>query len=181
MTDEKFLNNIGKKLGSGFQGIVHEFGNNKVVKQWRLGKSNNENNIINEAKIATLSGKIGCGPRIFDFRQIDNTYYMVMEKVRPVQLTKNDIDDVIELFDTLIENGIVNYDGSFGRTSDGELVLFDYGVSIIDKDSPIDKYCKESDFFYNFADMHGIEGLYDNYCTKSKKKKSPSTRKSPKR
>jgi len=183
--DNVFLDNIGRKLGSGFQGDVYDFISGTAVKTWR----NNDKiaDIKNEINNTIIAGETGCGPEIFDFRKIDNTYYMVMEKIIPVKLVQDDYNEIIKLFKKLIKNGIVNYDGSFGRTEDGKLILFDYGVSEIvdDPKEARKKYCTE-DYFWTFNDIRGVDGLLEYFCgekspSPGSKSPSPKKRRSKKR
>lgn len=177
--DEEFLNEIGARTGVGNQGDVYNFSDDLAVKVWR--RRDYLEDILNEVNIAKLAGDYGCAPMIFDFRDINGSFYMVMEKVTPVKLKQSDYREVITLFRKLIKLKIVNYDGSFGRNDEGNLVLFDYGVAKI-TGSPAEAeraYCDE-DYFWGFADFLGVQGVYDYFC-KKKSPKSPSPRVSPKK
>lgn len=173
--DDDFLKNIGKKIGSGHQGDVYNFLPGTVVKKWRHGTNVEIKNEINNSIIAS---ECYCGPENFDFRKIKNIYYMVMEKVEPVKLYQEDYAEIISLFKKIIENNIINNDGSFGRTKNGKLVMFDYGVSEIANDpkETRKKYCND-DYFYLFDEIYGVEGLQEYFC----REKSPSPRKSPRK
>jgi hypothetical protein len=164
LSDYDFLANIGNQVGKGNQGNVHNFGKYLVVKIWKGG---NDEEIADEVIIAEYAGNNGCGPIIYDFREINGVFYMVMEKVKPVKLRQTDRDEVISLFRKLIRLRIVNYDGSFGKNSKNELVIFDYGVAKITRTSAEAKriYCKE-DYFELFADFHDIN-IYDAFCEKN--------------
>jgi hypothetical protein len=157
MNDNQFLKSIGTKIGSGFQGDVHNFGTNLVVKIWR--KDNNDNEIKN----SIIAGKHNCGPRIYEHRIINDISYMVMEKIVPVEISEDDFEDVIDLFNDLVDIKLVNLDGSFGRRKKhGKLLLYDYGVSEIvpTKKEAIKYYCEYFDTFRDFYDLN----VYPYFC-----------------
>ncbi len=187
MDDKTFLRLIRNKIGSGNQGIVYNFGDNKddlVIKKWikteKTEKTDNDNDIIHEYTMAKLAGDIGCGPKIYDFRKIEGVYYMLMEKVKPIKLKQEDLKNVIKLFDKLIKAGIINFDGSFGKTIDGKLVIFDYGVSKKSSNPLKEGYCGQ-DYFWSFKDFYNIDGLYEHYCKENlfgKRKRKRSKKRS---
>lgn len=143
-----------KSLGCGNQGEVFEYDDDKVVKIWDQGTNNEK-----EIEMAIYAGKKGCGPIVYEYGKIRNTDYMIMEKVTPIKKIKKEL--LIELFDKVIKAGIVNVDGSFGLNTDGDLVIFDYGISYKSTD-PIKEYC-ENDYFWGFKDFYDVD-LYGHYC-----------------
>jgi len=134
LSDAEFLEKIGPKIGKGFQGIVHEFGTDgkKVVKILRrfVLKNDQTDEINREIAHGLHASTHGVGPKIFDHRFIDDKAYIVMERVQPVDISKVDLEKVIQLFIKLIDAQLVNVDGSFATCPQtNKLVMIDFGVS----------------------------------------------------
>lgn len=159
ISNHEFLSLIGPKINSGTQGSIYLFADNDIVKIWH---SYNFNNIINEVNIAKLASDYSLGPEIYDFRQIGNKFYMVMEKVYPITPTKKIFSEITNLFQNLISIGIVNFDGTFARNKNGNLILLDYGVSILSSDAR-KKYC-ENDYFFLLERDKKIYDINKYFC-----------------
>ena len=68
------------------------------------------------------------------------------------------LPELFQLFDALIECGIVNLDGQFGRrVSDGRLVMYDFGVSYLSENA-LYEYVN-NDVFHTFPDFYKVDGL----------------------
>jgi hypothetical protein len=126
---------FSKKIGRGFQGSVYLlFGSDdKVVKLMKLRKkgevTNNEISIVVSSMYAS---NIGVGPTINEtpFITSDGEYVaIIMDKVVIYNPNVNDVNEIILLFDKMIENKFMTFDMEFGKTASGKMVIVDFGVS----------------------------------------------------
>lgn len=178
MSTQDFLSNLGSKAGSGFQGDVYEYGTDgkkvvKVLSRFR-GKRDRSVELNNEIANSLFASQIGVGPRVYHVYFANNNVYIVMEKVRIVDLDPAYFKKVVQLSETLIENGLVNLDNSFGLNSKNKLVHVDFGVSSI-VESPsaaLFEYLVNSDYFSLFHRMHGVPGVYEYFLEKKKQQQT---------
>lgn len=173
---QAFLSQIGKKAGSGFQGDVHEFGGDgkkvvKVIARFRGGRDRSAE-INNEIANSLFASQLGVGPRIHNIYFAKNRAYLVMEKVRILDLGPEDYPRVVQLYENLIQHGLVNLDNTFAVNAKNKLVQVDFGVSHIAETpaSALHEYLVGSDYFSLFHKMHGVPGVYEHFATKTKSK-----------
>lgn len=173
-TKQNFLSHLGAKAGSGFQGDVYDYGTDgkkvvKVLSRFR-GKRDRSADLNNEIANSLFASQIGAGPRIYHVYFANNNVYIVMEKVQMVRLGPADFKKVVQLHETLIENGLVNLDNSFGLNSKNKLVHVDFGVSSIveNPSAALHEYLVNSDYFSLFHKMQGVPGVYEYFLTRNK-------------
>lgn len=126
---------FSKKIGCGFQGSVClvSGSDDKVVKLLKLRTPNQVTD--NEIVIATSSiyaSNIGIGPTIHGspFITTDGKHVaIIMDKITIYKPTESDVNEIIMLFEKMIENKFMTFDMEYGKTSDGKIVIVDFGVS----------------------------------------------------
>ena len=167
---EEIKSQLGDSLGKGFQGQVFDFGDGKVVKKLKRIKIGRDilQDIQNEYEVGKKAGEVGIGPVVYEMECDDTDCYIVMEKLTPTELTNENKDEVIDLFERAIRNKIVNVDGGYGRTNDGKLVMYDYGVSSIAPDMESAK-TEYQDYLYFFKKFHNVDGVYSHFFPKEEK------------
>jgi hypothetical protein len=127
--------NFSKRIGSGRQGIVYALfdADDKVVKVLKLKKPNEVTD--NEIMIATFSvyaSNIGVGPVVYGppFITPDGKYVaIIMDRVTMYSTTEADVDEMIALFENMINNKFMTFDMEYGKKNNGQLVIVDFGVS----------------------------------------------------
>jgi hypothetical protein len=129
-------------IGKGFQGVVYGLKSHptKVVKVLKLKCSNVISQRIAEEFICPTyyASQIGVGPKVYGIPFVfpDGLHIaVIMDKVCEYTPNQegNDDDEIIELFETCIRNKFLTYDYFFGKTSNGRIVIVDFGVSHIFK------------------------------------------------
>ena len=151
---------MGRSLGKGFRGQTFLYGEqDMVVKRIPI---KNKKDFEKEKEVGRRAGKFCVGPMVHQFH-CDNEYcFIVMDRVTPVALKQEDRDEVIRLFSRAMKHKIVNVDGEFARTLDGNLVMYDFGVSSIAK-SPAEAKEQYEEYLEQFYQMMGVDGVYDHF------------------
>lgn len=126
---------FSKKIGRGYQGFVCLLKDSvdKVVKLLKLKRRNevSTNEIIISVS-SVYASNIGVGPTIHGapFITTEGDYIaIIMDKVSMYRPTEGDVQEIILLFEKMIENQFMTFDMEYGKTSSGQIVIVDFGVS----------------------------------------------------
>jgi hypothetical protein len=126
---------FSKMIGRGFQGSVYLLlgSDDKVVKLLKLKKKGEvTDNEISIAVSSMYASNIGVGPTINEkpFITSDGEYLaIIMDKVVMYDPNDNDFNEIILLFEKMIENKFMTFDMEFGKTASGKMVIVDFGIS----------------------------------------------------
>ena len=151
-------------MGRGYRGQVFSYGEHLVVKRIPIKHTKD---FEAEKKVGLRAGKFCVGPMIHQFHCENEYCYLVMDRVTPVALQQKDREEVIRLFEKAIRYRIVNLDGEFARTDDGNLVMYDFGVSSIAKSAKEAKVQYE-EYLEQFHCMMGVDGVYNHFFSSGK-------------
>jgi hypothetical protein len=173
---------FSKKIGCGFQGsiCVVSDSDDKVVKLLKLRKPNEVTD--NEIVIATASmyaSNIGIGPTIHGspFITLDGKYVaIIMDKVSMYKPIESDVNEIIMLFEKMIENKFMTFDMEYGKTPDGKIIIVDFGVSGF-YNSKYDalKSAINSDLFFDTGLGYYHKNLEDHFNNLMRKMESEGT------
>lgn len=126
---------FSKMIGRGHQGSVYLLlgSDDKVVKLLKLkNKGQVTDNEISIAVSSMYASNIGVGPTINEnpFITSDGEYVaIIMDKVVMYEPNDDDVNEIILLFDNMIENKFMTFDKEFGKTPSGKMVIVDFGIS----------------------------------------------------
>lgn len=149
---------MGPSLGRGYRGQVFVYGDQDMVVKRIPSKRKSE--CMNEAHVGKKAGIFCVGPAVHQTHSDDTYCFIVMDRVTPVGLRQEDKEEVVALLEKCIRHKIVNVDGEFARTMDGDLVLYDYGVSEIAA-SRAEARERYEDYLSQFGRMMGVKGVYE--------------------
>jgi hypothetical protein len=128
----------GKEVkSSGTSGQVWETTDGKyIVKRIFRSSDMSDAVFVNEVMIGKLAHAIGVGPHLINAGRCGQSYYIVMEKLIPIETwTTKLIRSLAQSIDRLhlhhISHGSLHDDNMMIRPSDGRLVLIDYGHALL--------------------------------------------------
>lgn len=126
---------FSQKIGRGYQGFVCLLKDSvdKVVKLLKLKRRNEvTENEISIAVSSVYASNIGVGPTIHDspFITTEGDYVaIIMDKVSMYRPTEGDVQEIIFLFEKMVENQFMTFDMEYGKMTSGQIVIVDFGVS----------------------------------------------------
>ena len=142
-TDQFAITIYKSTLGKGFQGTVYKTtlkknGKTKDVATKRIKKTKFEHD-PHIGEMIQLGSNLGISPHLYGIFYTKDYVYLVMDKLDgfwnslwPHSMTKNDIQQLANIFDIMIKNKIYNVDGDYGyKIINGKRkwYIVDWGVS----------------------------------------------------